>query len=294
MNCITESQVNISANVLNIIAKVITSTSINSDPFTYPEAKDSPQLDDWNRAIEEECRCMLLNNTFTMINSRETRQLQVKPICSKWVYKTKHNPEGTIRYRARQGITSDEKTDFGETYATVGHLTTYWYLICIVGKYHWNIEHLNLAIAFLNPRVYNDDTDMAISRGWAEGLNTPTNIIGLKKSLNRLKEAQCLWHKDINNFLLSLEFTYSQAEHNHYLRIDGVLMLFYVDDISMLYPKDCINSAIEVTTRRLEKYNIPDLGPVRHVLGIAIHREENGTLIGISLVQKACITTILK
>ena len=51
--------------------------------------------------MEEKCTLILLNNTFTTIKSQEARQLGVKPIGSKWVYKTKHNPDGTVRYKAR-------------------------------------------------------------------------------------------------------------------------------------------------------------------------------------------------
>jgi hypothetical protein len=71
------------------------------DPFTYAEAMDNPQRDHWNRAMEEESTSILLNNTFSALNSREARPLQVKPIWSKWVYKTKHNPDGSTGYKAR-------------------------------------------------------------------------------------------------------------------------------------------------------------------------------------------------
>jgi len=52
-NRVTRSQVKISANALIIMAKALRSTSINSDPFTYVEAMNSPQRDDWKRAMEE-------------------------------------------------------------------------------------------------------------------------------------------------------------------------------------------------------------------------------------------------
>jgi len=95
-NRVTRSQVKSSANALIIMAKALASTSINSNPFTYTEAMDSPQHEHWKRAMEEECTSILLHNTFTTVNSREARQLRVKPIGSKWVYKTKHNPDSTI------------------------------------------------------------------------------------------------------------------------------------------------------------------------------------------------------
>jgi len=134
-NRVTRSQVKISASSLIIMAKALASTSINSDPFTYAVAMDSPQPDHWKRAMEEEWTSILVNNTCTTINSREARQLQVKPIGSIWVYKRKHNPDGTIRYKARLVNKGYGQTGFGETYAPDGKLTTFRYLITLVGKY---------------------------------------------------------------------------------------------------------------------------------------------------------------
>ena len=134
MSRITRSQVKISAGALIIMAKALSSISTNGDPFTYAEAMQSPQRDNWRQAMNEESESILLNNTFTAVNSREARQLHTKPIGSKWVYKTKHNPDGSVRYKARLVIKGYEQTDFGETYASVGKLTTFRYLISQIGR----------------------------------------------------------------------------------------------------------------------------------------------------------------
>jgi len=55
------------------------------DPFTYVEAKESPQQDHWKRAMEEESTSIVLNNTFTAPNWPEAQGLHVTPIGSKWV-----------------------------------------------------------------------------------------------------------------------------------------------------------------------------------------------------------------
>jgi len=246
---------------------------------------DSPQHEHWKRAMEEECTSILLNDTFTTVNSREARQLRVKPIGSKWVYKTKHNPDVTIRYKARRVIEGYKQTDFGEPYAPVGKLTTFRYLISLVRKHRWNIDRLDVVTAFLNPEVDDDDIDMTLPKGWQESLNAPTIVVRLEKALYGLKQAPRLWHNDINTSLLSLEFTQSLADPNLYLRSDGILILLYADDISMLYPEDATNTAIEVKARLSEKYKITNLGLARQFLGIEIHHEENFT--GISLGQKA-------
>ena len=149
-----------------------------------------------------------------------------------------------------------------------------------------------MVTAFLNPKVDEHDIYMTLPEGWPEGLKTDTIIVRLKKALYGLKQAPRLWHNDINTFLLSLEFTQSQANPNLYLRRDGILMLLYVDDITMLYPKVTNKAAIKVKARLLEKYKITNLGPAHQFLRIKIHRKEHIT--GIRLGQKDFITTILK
>ena len=84
---VTRSQGEVSAEALMASA---------TDPFTYVEAMESPQQDHWKRAMEEESTSILLNNTFSALNSHAARQLQVKPIGSKWVYKTEHNADGSL------------------------------------------------------------------------------------------------------------------------------------------------------------------------------------------------------
>jgi hypothetical protein len=94
--------------------------------------------------------------------------------------------------------------------------------------------------------------------------------------------------------------TQSLADHNLYLRTDGILMLLYINTISMLYPEDATKAAIEVKARLSEKYKITNIGPAHQFLAIEIHPELNsnstgtGTITGIRLGQKAFITTILK
>jgi len=222
--------------------------------------------------MEEECTSIVLNNSFRNITSREARQLGVKPIGSKWVYKTKHNPDGTIQYKAGLVNEGYKQTDFGEMYAPAEKLTSFRDLISLVGNHVWNINHVYVVTACLNPEVDDDDIFIMLSEAWLEGLNTPTIIIQLNNPLYGLKQAPQRWHNDIDTFLLSLQFIQSKADPNLYLRSDGILMLLYVDDISMLYTKDTTKAAIAVKARLSEKYNNTNLGPARQFLGIEIHR----------------------
>jgi len=235
--------------------------------------------------MEEESTSILLNNTFSALNSWEGRQLQVKPIGSKWVYKTKHNPDRSTWYKARLVVIKGyEQIDFGETYAPVGKLTAFWHLTSLIRRYGWNMDHLDVVTAFLNPEIDDDDIYMMLPEGWPEGLNAPKIVVRLRKARYGLKQAPRPWHNDINAFLLSLGCTQSLADPNLYLHSDGtILILLYVDDISMSYPEATAKAAIEVNVKLSEKYKITNLSPARQFLGIKIHRD--GTWV--SLGQKA-------
>jgi len=268
---VTRSQGKVSAEAL---------TASATDPFTYTEAMESPQRDHWKRDMEEESMSILLNITFSALNSREARQLQVKPIGSKWVYKTKRNPDGSTQYKAQLVIKWYEQTDFGETYAPVGKLTTFRYLISLIGRYGWNMDHLDVVTAFLNTEVEDGDIYMTLPEGWPEGSNAPTIVVRLRKDLYGLTQAPWLWHDDINAFPLSLGFTQSSADPNLYLRSNGILILLYVDDISMSYPEAAANAAIEVKVKLSERYKITNLGPAPQFLGIEIHLDDTGISLG--------------
>jgi hypothetical protein len=133
--------------------------------------------------MEEESTTILLNKTFSALNSQEAWQLQVKPIGSKWGYKTKHNPDGSTLYKARLVIKGYEQTDFGDTYAPVGKLTTFRYLISVIGRYGWNMDHLDVVTAFLIPEINDNDIYMTFPEGWPEGHNAPKIIVGLMRAL---------------------------------------------------------------------------------------------------------------
>ena len=86
----------------DIMANALTaSLATNGDPPAYAEAMDTPQKMQWEAAIREECTSILRNNTFAERKSMPIPHSRTKPIGSKWVFKTKTNPDGSIRYKAR-------------------------------------------------------------------------------------------------------------------------------------------------------------------------------------------------
>jgi len=251
---------------------------------------ESPQQDHCERAMEEESTSILLNNTFSALNSQEAQQLQVKPIDTKWVYKTKQNPDGSTQYISWLVMKGYEHTGFGETYTPVGKLTMVRYLISLIGRYGWNMKHLDAVTAVLNPEINDNDIYMTLPARRPEGQNALKIIVRLRKALYGVAQAPRLWHDNINAFLLSLELTQSLADPNLYLLSDGILILLYVDDISMSYPEAAAKAAIEVKAKLSETYKIMNLGPSSEFLSIKIYRDSTR----VSLSQKDYITMIFR
>jgi hypothetical protein len=152
------------------------------------------------------------------------------------------------------------------------------------------MNHFDVVTAFLNPEIDEDYIYMTLPEGLQEGLNAPQIIVRLRKAPYGLIHAPRIWHDDINVFLLSDGFTQSSADPNFYLRSEGILIVLYVDDISMSYLDSATKAAIKVKAKLSEKYMITNLDPPRQFLGIEILQDNTG----ISLSQKANIATILR
>jgi hypothetical protein len=220
----------------------------------------------------------------------------IKTIGSRWVYRTKRNPDGTTRYKVRlvvKGWQQIQGVDYNETFAPVSKLTTLRLLLAMCSSHNWKVRHLDVVTAFLNPKIDNDNIYMELPDGmdWVDERTPKGAKVRLLKSLYGLKQSPRLWYQAINAFLLSLGLKQSSADPNLYVK-DRVLLLLYVDDILIVSTSDDSpsSSANQVITALKTKYKMSDLGEARCFLGLEINRDENG----ISLSQETYIDTMIK
>ena len=112
-------------------------------------------------------------------------------------------------------------------------------------------------------------------------------VVRLRKALYGLKQPPRLWHKEIDSFLLSLNFTQSLAEPNLYLT-NNVMILLYVDHLQLFF--NCREKAEEIKGELKEKYRMTDLGPTPRFLDMDIDTMESG----FALYQTPYIESLLQ
>jgi hypothetical protein len=199
------------------MSSVLASTTINGDPLTSADAMASPLQNARNRDIDEASASILLKHTFNAVNSRVAKQFFLNPVGSRCVFEPKRNTDAATSYKACLVVKGYEQINFGETYASVGKLTTIQYLISLVQRCRWSIDLFDVVTAFLDPGPDDDDICMELLDGMLAGhqyrpMYAPPIIEKLGKAIRNLKQVPQLCRTDINTFLLFLWFTQSQGD----------------------------------------------------------------------------------
>lgn len=149
------------------------------------------------------------------------------------------------------------------------------------------IEQLDMVTAFLNPLIADG---LLIYVEQPTGYETLENLVCLLlRTLYGLKQSPRLWYQTLHNFLISMGFCRTEADHSVFIR-GKIIIAVYVDDLLLVGKNtDEINSI----KRALKgQFKMTDLGPCQHYLGMGVTRDRDRGLIYLSL--STCITKVLR
>ena len=190
-----------------------------SDPLTYKDALRCPQARQWKEAMHQEWQALVENHTFdimekgTTVHTPMTDRTVEEPIGCKWIYKRKINHDGSTRYKARlviKGYEQKEGIDYDETYAPVSKMVTFRLILVLAAQYGWEVDHMDVVMAFLNPRIDRDNIYMKMPLGinWLESSGSVPSgrALILPKALYGVKQVPRLWYEVINGYLQSIGF----------------------------------------------------------------------------------------
>ena len=241
------------------------------DPQTYSEAIGGDEADQWKAAMAEEINWHLENNTWTIVELPPGQ----KAIGSKWVYRVKHNADGSIeRFKARvvaKGFNQRPGQDYFETFASTMRQSTIRIVMALAAIEDMELRSVDISYAFTN-----SDIDVEIYMQQPPGFKQGGKeyVCRLNKSLYGLKQSPRLWGETLGKVLVDLGFkrTYSDASLYIYDRDNiKVIMPVFVDDITLASKS---GKAIDDFVIELGKhFKLRDLGDTNFLLGIEISRE---------------------
>ena len=143
-------------------------------------------------AVNREIESILSNHTWELTDLPPGN----KPLGSKWIFKRKFKPDGTIdKYKARlvvKGYRQKEGLDYFDTYSAVTRITSIRILIALAAVHDLKIQQMDVKTVFLNGELEED-----IYMEQPEGFIVPgkeKKACRLVKLLYGLKQAPKQWH----------------------------------------------------------------------------------------------------
>lgn len=273
------------------------------DPLSYSAAVKSPNKFGWLSAMREECQSLLDNSTFDL---SEQCPVPSSALTCKWVFLTKRNSDGSMRFKARlvvRGFLQKEGIDFDETYAPVATHTTFRMLVALAAIKGWPIRQLDVVTAFLNPAIDNENIWVVLPTGsrdiidqidpralapLRETMREDKVILRLKKALYGLKQSPRLWWRRIDAVLTEIGLERANADTNLYFFRGKLLLLLYVDDIVIVNMESPITETLDnVIARLTDAFKMKDLGQLRKFLGFEV---SDTTMTSAVLNQAAYVT----
>jgi len=185
----------------------------------------------WDNAMDEEMAALDANATWELVALPEDK----KAIGCKWVYKVKHNADGSMsKYKARlvaKGYAQTYGIDYEETYSPVAKMITVRAIIAMAATKGWSLHQIDVKNVFLHGDLH-EKMYMEQPLGYVDQTH-PNLVCRLKKTLYGLKQAPRAWLDKIGQYFVTSGFQTSNANFSLYVKKTDhgiVVIVIYVDD----------------------------------------------------------------
>ena len=255
-----------------------------SDPVSFRDALSRADAAEWTDAALAELLAHLRNGTWTVVELPPGKVA----IGSRWVFKLKRNPDGTIdRYKARlvaQGFSQRPGFDYFEVFAGTPRFEAIRAVLALAACEDMHLRFIDVSNAFLNGEI-DAEVYMRQPEGFERGgRNT---VLRLNKAIYGLKQASRQWKQKLVQILvdeLGFKEIYSDASL-YVFQKDGVriIMPVYVDDGMMASTsKSLLDWCVVELSKRVK---MRDLGESSFLLGMLIERDRSVRMLALSQRQ---------
>jgi len=257
-------------------AMLTTVYQVEDAPRHYQKAMESEEAEEWQKAVDSECASLTKTKVLQFIDAIPTR---TKAIPIRLILQRKLGPTSeTVHYKAQlvaQGFRQIEREDLTHTFAPVASLSSVRVVLSIAAAPGFEIYQMDVATVFLGSKL---EEEVYVSL--PEGILGSTRVASQKGSLDGLKQSSTCWYTTIDAFLIGkMGFRCGRFDCCIYTDEGGTVLALYVDDILITGTSKNIH---HIRQQLRAQFEMVDLGPVSHFLGMAITRKEQKRQIYVS------------
>ena len=253
-------------------------------PRSYSDAMRRPDRNKWLAAMEREMEKLTNKNVWDLVRKEELPPgTRVYP--GRWVFNIKDelDPDDPKYYKARwviRGNLVDHRQmqyDYC-TYAPVVMAATTRLLFALAARYGWTIRQADAVVAFLNGAL-RDTIYMNQPLGFAQG-EKRTLVCKLNQSLYGLAPAARIWYDTLNSYLIHIGFRVCEYDAGLFIHTErqNVYLTTHVDDFKIVAAD--ATDAEWVVTMLATRFEIKDMGEMRHYLGMDVNIHPDGIFLG--------------
>jgi len=236
------------------------------EPTCFKQALGNPK---WDNAMDEEMAALDVNATWELVALPKDK----KTIGHKWVYKVKHNADGSMNiYKTKfvaKGYAQIYGINYEETYSLLAKMITIKVIIATIVAKGWSSHQMDVKNVFLHGDLQKE-VYMEQPLGYVDQTH-PNLVYKLKKTLYGLKQAPRAWSNKIGQYLVTNEFQTSSVDFSLCVKkIDHgiVIIVIYVDDL--IITRDSDEDIFDLKKLLKQKFEMKDLGELHYFLGIEV------------------------
>ncbi len=238
---------------------------------TVKHARASPDWEQWKLAFRSELDAHTKNDIFTLRTPSSDRRI----LPTRWVTIIKRGPKGeVIKYKARwvcKRFRQKQEIDYDETFASMIRVTIIKMLLALAAKYDYEVEQMNVVIAFLEAHLKEEVWVQQPSGFEQKGSNGTFLACRLNKALYGLKQAPREWYATLKVYLIFIDYQRVEIDHSAFIHDNDIIIAIYVDDLLILGPN--ISDIEALKLQFAERFQMKDLGSIEWYLGMHITRD---------------------
>jgi len=259
-------------------------------PRKVTDLKGHPMEAQFWEAMRTEINKLIKKGTW---REMDRSKAHTRPLPLKWVFLYKFDADGFLTScKARICVRGDLQPydTWQNTYASTLTARSFRVAMAMMARFDLECKQLDITNAFLNASL--DQLEESILCELPDGFKKDGKIVELDKALYGLRESPLLWFNEFSKTLKELGLVPCSEDPCLFQDPEKrVLVLFYVDDILVLYHKDHEGEGKRIIEGITGKYEARMEGDVEWYLGIRVKRDRQARkvwLVHDLYIEKVC------